>query len=254
MCTVLVLQRPDDPWPLLIGANRDERLGRAFDPPARWWPDAPGIVAGRDRAGGGSWFGVNDDGVVATIVNGLDRLGPQPGKRSRGEIVLRALGEPDAPSAVRAIVAVAAGRYRGFTLLVADRVTAFVVTNDERSLDVRRLAPGHHMITPDGCDVPDSPRYVAHFDAFRDTPPPAPGEQDWTGWIDLLRQVDDDDPHRAMTVVTGRDFGTVSSTLLGLAADVSAPPDLLFANGPPTRAGYERVAIPLVHAGDGEHR
>lgn len=254
MCTVLILQRPDDAWPLLIGANRDERLDRAFDPPARWWPESPGIIGGRDRTSGGSWFGFNDDGVVATIVNGLDRLGPQPGKRSRGEIVLRALREADAPSAVRAIGALSPESYRGFTLLVADRATAFVMTNDERALDTRRLPPGHHMITPDGCDVPTSPRYVAHFEAFRAAPPPAPSERDWSGWIELLRQVDDDDPHRAMTVVTGRDFGTVSSALLGLAAGESAAAELLFANGPPTLAGYERCAIPWVHAGDGEHR
>ena len=33
MCTVLVLLRPGDAWPLLIGANRDERIDRPFDAP-----------------------------------------------------------------------------------------------------------------------------------------------------------------------------------------------------------------------------
>jgi uncharacterized protein with NRDE domain len=99
MCTVLLLLRPDARWPLLLGANRDERLDRPFDPPGRWWPDAPHVVGGRDRAGGGSWFALNDDGVVATIVNGMDRLGPLAGKRSRGELVLRALAEHSAQDA-----------------------------------------------------------------------------------------------------------------------------------------------------------
>lgn len=254
MCTVLILQRPDAQWPLLIGANRDERLDRAFDPPGRWWPDLPGVVAGRDRASGGSWFGFNEDGVVATIVNGMDRLGPLAGKRSRGEIVLRALRETDAAGAARAIGALSPEGYRGFTLLVADRATAFVVTNDERAFDVRQLAPGHHMVTPDGCDVPASPRYAAHSDAFRAAPPPAPAERDWSAWIDLLRQVDDDDPHRAMTVVTGHDFGTVSSALLGLGAAGSTGLELLFASGPPTRASYESLPGPWVRPRDVERR
>ena len=57
------------PWPLLLGSNRDERLDRAFDVPAAWWPDEPGIVAWRDRLSGGSWLGVNAHGVVSFFFN-----------------------------------------------------------------------------------------------------------------------------------------------------------------------------------------
>src|SRR4030088_665791 len=120
MGTVLLLLRPDERWPLLIAANRDERTRRAVEPPGRWGPDAPGVVAGRDVLGGGSWFGVNDDGVVATIVNGIDRLGPLDGKASRGDLVLRALRETSAEAAARAAGALDPQRYRGFTLLLAD--------------------------------------------------------------------------------------------------------------------------------------
>jgi uncharacterized protein with NRDE domain len=253
MCTVLVLLRPGDAWPLLVGANRDERLGRAFDAPGRHWPDAPGIVAGRDVAGGGSWFGVNDDGVVATIVNGLDRLGPLAGKTSRGDIVLRALREHSAARAARTVAELDPHRYRGFTLLVADRTAAFAVTNDERTLRTASLAPGHHMLTPEGCDVAGAPRYVTHFDAFRRARPPAPQEHDWSSWTELLQRADEDDPHSAMTVVTGSDFGTVSSALLALPHAVQTAPVLLFAGGPPTRTAYELLSSPWVHGASVEH-
>jgi hypothetical protein len=254
VCTVLLLLRPDDPWPLLVGANRDERRDRPFEPPGRHWPDAPGIVAGRDVLGGGSWFGVNDDGVVATIVNGMQRLGPLEGKASRGELVLRVLRERDAGAAARVAGAVPPDRYRGFTLLLADRRAAFAVTGDERSIAVAPLAPGYHMVTPDGCDVPSSPRFAAHFGALRAAAPPAPAAGDWTSWTDLLTQSDDDDPHRA-TIVTGIDgFGTVSSTLLALPADRSEPPVLLFAHGPPSVAPYDAVRSPWVRAAHVEGR
>lgn len=245
MCTVLVLLRPDDPWPLLVAANRDERLDRAFDPPGRWWPDAPGIVAGRDVLGGGSWLGVNDDGVVATIVNGMDRLGPLPGKRSRGELVLRALRERTANAAARAIGALDAASYRGFTLLVADRRAAYAVASDERTVRIGALVPGHHMVTPDGCDVDWSPRFATHFAAFRAAAPPDPARGDWSSWTALLRHADEDDPHRAMTVVTGHAFGTVCSALIAPSAPPAAPV-LLFANGPPTTAPYEPITAPWV--------
>ena len=243
MCTVLLLSRPDDPWPLLVAANRDERLDRAFDPPGRYWPDAPGIVAGRDALGGGSWFGVNDDGVVATIVNGMDRLGPLPGKTSRGNLVLQALRESSARAAANAIGSLDAGGYRGFTLIVADRGGAYAVTSDERALRVHALAPGHHMVTPDGLNVPWSPRYATHFAAFRAAAPPDPARDAWTSWTELLRHADEDDPHRAMTVVTEHQFGTVCSALVALPA-APAEPVLLFANGAPTRAPYERITAP----------
>jgi hypothetical protein len=254
MCTVLALLRPAHSWPLIVAANRDERLDRAFDAPGRWWDDAPHVVAGRDVLGGGSWFGVNDDGVVATIVNGLHRLGPLDGKESRGEIVLRALRERDAASAARFAGALPPGRYRGFTLLLADRHAAFAVSSDEHRLRVEPLAPGHHMITPEGCDVPSSPRHAAHFASFRDAPAPEPATGDWTAWTEILQRADDDDPHRAMTVAGGTELGTVCSTLLALPAWSQAPPVMRFANGPPTRAPYESVAAPWVHGANVEGR
>ena len=254
MCTVLVLLRPGDPWPLIVAANRDERFDRAFRAPARWWDDAPDVVGGRDVLGGGSWFGVNDAGVVATIVNGVHRLGPLDGKASRGELVLRALREPDAAAAARVAAALAPQRYRGFTLLLADRGAAFAVASDERSVRADALAPGHHMITPEGCDVASSPRYAAHFAAFRDAPAPRPASDDWTAWTDLLRRADDDDPHRAMTVAIGAELGTVCSTLLAFPAAPSAAPVMRFANGPPTQVPYEPVAAPWVRGAHVEGR
>jgi uncharacterized protein with NRDE domain len=248
MCTVLLLLRPDDRWPLIVGANRDERLDRPFEKPARHWPNLPAVVAARDVLGGGSWFGVNDEGVVATIVNGMDRLGPMEGKGTRGGLVLHALAMPDARAAAGALASEDPERYRGFTALVADRRSAYAVSSDERTIRVDALAPGHHMLTPDGCDIPWSARYAAHFPAFRQAPPPDPARGEWSSWIELLQHADEDDPHRAMTVVTPHAFGTVSSTLCALPAAGNAAPVLLFAAGPPTRAAYEPIAVAAVHA------
>lgn len=71
-------------------------------PPARHWPDQPTVVAGLDRTGGGSWLGMNDQAVVAALMNRIGSLGPAPGKRSRSELVLEALDHAEAKSAVGA--------------------------------------------------------------------------------------------------------------------------------------------------------
>lgn len=202
MCTVLVSLRPDDRWPLVVGADRDERLDRAFDPPGRWWPEAPGVLAGRDRLGGGSWLGVNDDGVVATIVNGLHEIGPSPGKASRGELVLRALRERDAASAAGALAALDPGRYRGFTVLVADRDALYVVRNAAGRIAAERLEPGAHLATPHGLERAEAP-------------PPG----DWEAWNARLRVAD----------VPVRDgFGTVARALVAIPADRAQPYHLDF--------------------------
>ena len=238
---MLLLVRPGERWPVLAGANRDERLDRRFLKPGRHWPDAPRVIAGKDVEGGGSWFGVNDDGVFATIVNGMDRLGPLPGKTSRGALVLRALRERSARDAARSLGATPPDRHRGFTLIVADREAAFALASDERTVTITELQPGHHLVTPDGCDVASSPRFAEHFPAFTAAAVPDPERGDWRAWEDLLRHVDEDDPHRAMTVVTPHDFGTVCSGLVAVPQDAATPPRMRFSNGPPTRAPYEPV-------------
>ena len=91
MCTLVVLRRPGDDWPLILGANRDEMIARPWRPPGRHWPDRPEVVAGLDELAQGSWLGINDHGVVAGILNRFGTLGPAPGQRSRGELVLEAL-------------------------------------------------------------------------------------------------------------------------------------------------------------------
>ena len=96
MCSVIILRRPDAAWPLVLGANRDEMADRPWLPPARHWPDRPNVVAGLDELAGGTWLGLNDEGLVAAILNRPGTLGPEQGKRSRGELVLEALDHADA--------------------------------------------------------------------------------------------------------------------------------------------------------------
>src|SRR5512134_529886 len=103
MCTLVLLRRPADAWPLLIAANRDEMAERPWLPPERHWRDRPHVTAGLDLLGGGSWLGVNDTGVIAAVLNRINTLGPARGRRSRGELPLVALAAATAREATRMI-------------------------------------------------------------------------------------------------------------------------------------------------------
>ena len=95
MCTVIILRRPGHDWPLLLAANRDELIGRPWRAPARHWPDRPEIVGGLDEQAGGTWLAVNDSGLIAAILNRPGSLGPEAGKKSRGDLPLIALEATD---------------------------------------------------------------------------------------------------------------------------------------------------------------
>ena len=242
MCTVVLSLRPGHPWPVLIAANRDERLDRPWDRPAAHWPDRPGVVAGRDRLGGGTWMAVRG-GVAAAVLNRPGSLGPAPGKLSRGDLPLLAASHPDAATAAAAIAGLDAGAYRTFNMVVADRRSAWFVRGlgDGRP-EALALAPGVHIVTAHDPDDPASPRGAAHLPRFRDAPAPDPGRGDWSAWAALL--ADDTGGEAAINVPARGGFGTVCSSLLALP-DAGAPV-WLFTAGPPGAAPFRPVPLPAM--------
>jgi uncharacterized protein with NRDE domain len=216
MCTVVVLVRPDHPYPLQLAANRDEHRSRPWDSPAQHWPGSPGVIAGRDRTAGGTWMGVNRTGVVATILNRAGTLGPILGKRSRGEIPLLALRHPTAGAAAEAVAQIDAGEWRDFNMVIADRTGAFFVRGvGEAQPAVFRLPPGVSMVTAYDPNDPTSPRVARHLDRFRAAP--TDGPEDWQAWRAILSDRSGDVGEQ-MNVVPRRDFCTVSSSLLSISA------------------------------------
>ena len=222
----------------MLAANRDERLDRAWDPPAAWWPDHPHVVGGRDRDGGGTWLGVNSDGVVAAVLNRPGSLGPAPGKRSRGELPLLALAHATAGAAADAIAALDAGAWRAFNMAIADRSGALFVRGlGQGRPQVRPLPEGVSMVTAHDPNDLESPRVARHLPRFRAAPPPDTDE--WRAWRTLL--ADQSGAAGEQLNVTPRaGFGTGSSSLIGMPRE--GRPSWLFAAGPPDVADYAPVA------------
>jgi hypothetical protein len=251
MCTLVILRRPNDEWPLMVAANRDEMAGRPWLPPGRHWGERPEVLAGRDELAGGSWLGLNDTGVVAAILNRIGTLGPEPGKRSRGELVLEALDHADAVDAADALAHLEARSYRPFNMVVADNRDAFWLRADGRHVSVHEIPPGLHMLTALDLDDTASPRVAAYLPRFVAAPPPIPavdhpGGGDWLGWSTLMADrgaTRDGEEVAAMCFTRPDGFGTVSSSLIAVpAVDIpETPPIWLFSAGKPGREPYQRV-------------
>jgi uncharacterized protein with NRDE domain len=220
MCTLVILRRPEHMWPVVIGANRDEMIGRPASTPARHWADRPEVVAGLDREAGGSWLGLNDWGVAAAVLNRHGSLGPAPGQRSRGELVLEALDHPDAVAAAEALSHLDPAAYRTFNLIVADNRDAFWLRHaDGRRIDVHPVPDGLSLIDSGDLNRPNNRRVTLATPRFRNAAPPDPDRDDWRDWEALLSNAESPPGEPDGTSLRFRmphGYGTVSSALIAL--------------------------------------
>ena len=191
MCTFIIRYRPGHDWPVAIATTRDEMIDRPWLPPARHWPDRAHVVAGQDELAGGTWLGLNDDGVVAGVLNRVDSLGPVDDKRSRGELPLEALDHATAQDAADALVHLEPASYRSFNMVIADTLDAFWVRSDGKRVEALEIPQGLSMITANDLnDTEGSDRIGFHLDRFRRAPAPDPGLGDWDTWKALLASGD----------------------------------------------------------------
>ena len=238
VCTVVILLRPGHDWPVLMAANRDEMDVRPARPPARHWLDRPEVVAGLDELAGGTWMGINEFGVVATILNRTGSLGPQQGKRSRGELPLEALEHADADSAAEALIHLNAAAYRPFNMVIADNTNAFWIKADGLTeVTAYPIPAGLHMITAFDLDDGESKRVRHNLEAFANAPAPDPETGQWQSWTELLTH------GKGMSFRLPNGFGTVSSSLLALpSVECSAKkPVWLYTHTPPGVSPYTAV-------------
>ena len=87
MCVLAMWLGVDPENPLIVAANRDESYTRPSAPPSEI---EPGIVAGKDLEGGGTWLGFNRHGLFVAVTN-RQTPGRGPGSASRGLLALEAL-------------------------------------------------------------------------------------------------------------------------------------------------------------------
>ncbi len=249
MCTLVLLLRPAHRWPLILGANRDEMQDRPWRAPGRHWPERPDVVAGLDLLGGGSWLGLNHrTGLVAGILNRRGSLGPQPGKRSRGELVLRALEAETAAGAAAALTGLAPADYRSFNLVVADRQAAVWLRHlgpeAAGGPELHPLPAGLTVLTAADRNDPSSPRIRRYLPRLEAAEPPDPGAGDWATWQAILAdrgEADESDPTAAMNLGLPSGFGTVSSSLIAIGRDPKnqySDIQWFFSAGRPDQAPY----------------
>ncbi len=120
MCLIAFAIGASDHWPLVVAANRDEFRDRPTAPLARWTPPSgQTVIGGRDLRAGGAWFSITPAGRVAFLTN-VREPGVPPGRRSRGELVLRWLESSAGLDEFATRLAPDSAQFSGFNLVVGD--------------------------------------------------------------------------------------------------------------------------------------
>ncbi|GAB5099978.1 NRDE family protein [Caballeronia sp. LP006] len=153
---------------LTLAANRDEFFRRETDP-MHWWSDAPGVLAGRDLTGGGTWLGVTRDGRFAALTNYRAPSEIRPDAPTRGALVSEFLtGERVEPLTYLKRVALEGHRYNGFNLLCGDFTRRELGWYGNRAdAEPVLLEAGVHGLSNSLLNTP-WPKLVAQRDALRD--------------------------------------------------------------------------------------
>lgn len=232
MCLLALFYRVLPEAPVIAGANREEAYARGGEPP-HVLEGACRAVAGTDPREGGTWFGVNDRGVLVAVTNRL-KSRPPDRPRSRGLLARDLLTTCTSAAAAAGVAAqeLGQGDYAGCNLLCADADAAVVIHAGDW-LRVRPLPPGLHVLTAH--DVNDaSDRRLGHAHWWLSQRGYDSAEQCLTALRELCAHPGNPDPPMC---VHGREGGTVSSTLVALRHSL-ARGTYLHAQGPPDRTPY----------------
>ena len=224
MCTLLILYRPKNKWPLIIAGNRDEMKNRPWLPPGKHWGKCDGIIAGKDLTAGGSWLGINTNGLVATILNRTNSLGPDIEKNSRGKIIIDILKNKTLDAALNYIKLLDITKWKPFNLFLANNKKAYwVKSSDKDELSINIIPEGKHFLDSYDINSTQSERYLYNNNRFKVLNDPNPDSLEWKEWINLLaeKSYPKGKPLAAMNITNKykKNYGTLSSAIIALPSD-----------------------------------
>ncbi|KKK93742.1 hypothetical protein LCGC14_2689840 [marine sediment metagenome] len=240
MCIMAILYKTARNTPILLASNREERFDRPTQIP-KIQSGTPRVVCGIDRKEGGTWLGVNQHGLVATVANRKKSSVPSK-PRSRGLLCRELLGVQTAKEAAEhAAAELATGAYAGANYFVADADYGAVVYGGDK-IEIVELTPGLHVLGNANLNDPNDERqeYIRRMLTLHTLD----SAVTFLAVVSRAFARRPDKSGRRGVVVTGAEFGTVSSTLLSLSDRIQHAV-FQYAPGPPCDKSYDDLSALL---------
>lgn len=216
MCTLIMVVKKIPSFPIVIAGNRDEFLVRRSLAPHLWPLSQYGksleIFAGRDLEAGGTWFGINPDGMIAGITNQFTGT-RDPKKLSRGQLVLGCLSQDSLEKAHSSFTSLDTFRYNPFNLFCMNRESGFFYTNHPEPRTLSPIEQGIHVLTNQGIEDHGDPKKQWILNQLENHPQELEALE--TVLIRLLRFHGSKESSSPLCVHLDG-YGTVSSFLLAL--------------------------------------
>lgn len=231
MCLLALFYRVVDEAAVIAGANREEHYERGGEPP-RILEHGGRMAAGVDPRSGGTWFGVNERGLLVALTN-RPKTKPPDEPRSRGLLALDLLACHNAGAACGlATKELGKNLYAGCNVLCADSISAYILHAGDW-MRVRPLTPGLHVLTSN--DVNDaSDRRIGHAQWWLLQRTYEKAADCVTALKQLCEQPGNPDPPMCMHGAQG---GTVSSSIVALRRHLEQS-EYWHAQGPPDSTPY----------------
>jgi len=172
MCLLLMALNTHVTYPLILLANRDEYYERP-SASARFWAEAPSVLAGKDLRAGGTWLGITRKGRIGAVTNYRDPASMREDAPSRGRLVSDFLLGQRGPEEYIDKLDREAGKYNGFNLIVGEKGQYYWYSN--RGDGVRSLSAGiyglsNHLLDTPWPKVAKSKDALVHLLAEREAP------------------------------------------------------------------------------------
>lgn len=167
MCTLAVFQSVFREAPLVVAANRDERLDRASAGP-QIWPQEP-LLAPRDLVAGGTWWALHSSGLFVALTNRAQAYFGE--RRSRGLLVRDVAVTGSVSAAAEFVDRLQPRDFNGFHLVVTDGRRGLLAVNSGESIRVEPIGTGLLVVSersfgaaPQSRDAHAEERFAALID------------------------------------------------------------------------------------------
>lgn len=238
MCTLLILHKVVPGYPVVIAANRDEHRNREALPPSLWG-GSPDFIAGKDLKEGGTWMGLNSQGLMVGILNRRSEKGRDNALRSRGLLCVEALKHSRLQDVRSWMEEPLLSVYNPFNLFYADHHGAYVTycQDEQRTVEVGQ---GFHALANGDLDDTSHPRVKDLFSLARGMAPMELSEAVSTLKSLCRRHASSKEPLDSVCI-HGESYGTVSSTIVALSPRIDE--SLYFhAEGNPCQTEYHEIS------------
>jgi hypothetical protein len=234
MCLLAIQYRLVPEAPILVAANREEAYDRPWHNPSIQ-PGKPRVMSGIDGKAGGTWLGVNQNGLFVGASNRFKFANP-PVPKSRGLLCLELLRANSARHAVDiALEELNGNKYEGVNFIIADSESGWAVHSHDDT-EVVQMEEGLNIIANGDMNDPRDERVKLARRLLTLQTLDSPVK--FLAVASKAFARGPVGPDRPSMVHRGQEKGTVSSTLIALG---KKPRDAIyqFAAGAPDQARYE---------------